>query len=158
MSTIRDIARSNFPATYDELENKYPGNTGLITTTVNRLLSEVLLPSVDVDTLSEASRAHLGDIVTLRLIPAAIDMYQVEARLSDGAHGESIAYYDRIDGLLKLRAIIEKRVDKNQSIFDQLTGDDLQETAQSVATPRVSSSGSSFVTMNPNEFRPINDV
>lgn len=158
MATIRDYARSNIPATYPELERKYPGDAGLVNTTVNRLTTEVLNPGVSEEDLTEASRAHLGDIVTVRLILPAIDMYMVESRLSDGLNSESVAYYDRIEALTKLKGILEKRIDKNQAIFDQINDGDVVESSQVVASPRVSSTGTSFITMSPNEFSPINDV
>lgn len=158
MSTILEYAKGNFPSTYAALELKYTITPTPIEQSLERVMAQYFNAGVDEADFTEATRAHVGDLVTLLLIPSAIDMYQVDSRLSDGAHGESISYYDRISGLIKLKGFLESRIAKNEAIFEQLATDSLLTTAQAAAGPKVSSQGSVFITTDPDVFIGINDV
>lgn len=154
---IRAYSRGNFRATFDILDVKYPAPDSLIDNTIDRVMIEYFEVGVTEDVLSEATLAFIGDVVTVRLIEPAIDMYQVDSRLGDGANGESVTYYDRITGLIGLRAMIQNRIDLNQSIFEELAGDNLAPTAKVITTPKVSSADSRPRTQDARTFHRINN-
>lgn len=144
MPTIYAYARNNFRDTYDALVEKYPESaTGagddVMTLTLSRVMAETFLPTVDEGDLVETVKAYVGDLVTLFLIPAGIDLWS-KGTLSKGVRNEAVSFYDRVKALREVELRIQLRIKSNSALVSTLAGAQLLSgsSLRASSLPRVS--------------------
>ncbi|MFC1999145.1 hypothetical protein ACFLXE_00115 [Chloroflexota bacterium] len=60
--------------------------------------------------MSDLEKYYLADCAVVLIIDSAIDWYKSMARLSDTKEGATIAWYDKVDSLERLRRRLQKRI------------------------------------------------
>ena len=152
MAEITQYVKGNFPATYDKLKKEYT-DPDIVEQTIGKVIAQYFVSGTTVADLDpfERSKSYIADVVTLELTPAAIDMWQAKAILSDNSKGEGISYYDRVDGLLALCEKIKARL--KPGTLQSEVPDLVDPGAVPIpAVPTISTDGEGFKTDDPNLF------
>lgn len=123
MATIRDHVRGNLGETYDKLtqEGAWDGKDkpDIVGDKIAVVAARWLPPGADPEAQNEYVKGTLADMATRLLIPVAVDYYMVQTRLVDNASrpagvtplgGEVGQNYNRVDALLRLDTVLDRRI------------------------------------------------
>lgn len=166
MATIQDYAKDNFRETAAILlKQDYAGDGDgdkLFDRAEQLITSSIFKPSTDVDLLPEFAKAYLGDMLTRRLIPTAIDYYQAKTRRVDSMGrpsgvtplgGESSQNYDRVKAMQDLDKLLAGRLAANEDDFLALVADKLLHSDEGTAgVPKISTRRSDMLSQDPEDF------
>jgi hypothetical protein len=156
---ISDYARAFMPATFDALEKEQPG----VTDTVKSIVVEMLLaPTAVEEDLSAFVAGYVGKALAVALIPAGIDHWAVNSRVTRGISrpagviggNENATNYDRVSALDKLKKQLEAELERDLPRFLE-DGDSNATPSQLGRGIRVSTDGQPLRTEDPRDMPSI---
>jgi len=140
MTAIADYVKLNIPETFTALtapdEGALDGRTdpAIVTSAVASTLSRLSLTQAAIDALGDKAEfvsSYIADLVTRICIPAGIDHWQTKTRLQESTTlptgmtpggGETTTYYDKVNGLLEIDALLAARIAANAAAFADAMG------------------------------------